>query len=163
MTPVDDWVLLCGTSQDLFLRGTKVATRSNQIAGNQAVSINAGYRGSTEKSDWAVAEVITWDRALTHPRTYSLTHPLTQVITWDRALSDEEMGMASAYLQNVLDGSCPALSGNVCICVRACVRFPVWVIYVYVYCIGFVYEVCLYMCVFSCMNYAIRNLLDKTG
>ena len=81
VTPVDDWVLLCGTSQSLFLRGKKVATRSNQIAGNQAIVINAGYtvdRGGgarTEKSDWAVAEVITWDRA--HPPTHSLTQPLT--------------------------------------------------------------------------------------
>ena len=80
VTPVDDWVLLCGHSQALFFRGKKVATRSNQIAGNQAVVINAGKH--IEKSDWAVAEVITWDRAL----------------------SDKEMEDASTYLQNVLDG-----------------------------------------------------------
>ena len=77
VTPIDDWVLLCGTSQALFLRGKKVATRSDQRAGNQAVVIN-----TYEKSDWAVAEVITWDRAL----------------------SDKEMEDASAYLQTVLDG-----------------------------------------------------------
>ena len=57
VTPIDDWVVLCGHSQALFLRGKKVATRSDQIAGNQAVLINAGHF-LPEKSDWAVAEVI---------------------------------------------------------------------------------------------------------
>ena len=80
VTPIDDWVVLCGHSQALFLRGKKVATRSDQIAGNQAVVIHAGPN-FREKSDWAVAEVITWDRAL----------------------SDKEMEDASAYLQKILD------------------------------------------------------------
>ena len=80
----DEWVLACGTSQTFFLRGKKIATREKQFAGNQAVVINDGAYYTDEKSDWAVAEVITWDRAL----------------------SDKEMEDASAYLQKVLDGEC---------------------------------------------------------
>ena len=86
VTPLDDWVILCGTSQALFLRGKKVATRSDQKAGNQELVINTG--SFKEVSEWEVAEVITWDRAL----------------------SDKEMEDASVYLQKVLDGeSRPAL------------------------------------------------------
>ena len=83
LTNVDDWVVLCGTSQRLMLDGKTVATRSDHIPGSQAVVINAGtHHGDSEKSDWGVAEVIAWDRAL----------------------SEKEMKDASAYLKQILLG-----------------------------------------------------------
>ena len=82
LTNVDDWAVLCGTSKSLMLDGKTVATRSNHIAGNQAVVINAGTHGGLEKSDWGVAEVIAWNRAL----------------------SEKEMQDASAYLKQILVG-----------------------------------------------------------
>ena len=81
LTNVDDWVVLCGTSKILMLDGKTVATRSNHIPGNQGVVINSGGYGH-EKSDWGVAEVIAWNRAL----------------------SEKEMQDASAYLKQILDG-----------------------------------------------------------
>ena len=87
---VDDleWVVLCGTSTSILLHGETVATRSNEIAGDQGVVINSGV--AVETSDWMVAEVITWDRAL----------------------SEAEMQAASAYLRAILDegGSTPDIS-----------------------------------------------------
>lgn len=73
----DDWVVLCGTSQKIILHGKVVASRGNHVAGSQGVAINTG-----ENSDWAVAEIITWNRVL----------------------SDKEMQDATVYLQKVLDG-----------------------------------------------------------
>ena len=82
MTPATDWVILCGTSKRLFLRGKEVASRSTHVPGNQAVVINDGPYGRSEQSDWAVAEIITWNREL----------------------SEKEIQDASAYLQIVLEG-----------------------------------------------------------
>lgn len=81
VNPADNWVLLCGTSQTVLLNGKKIGTRKNHIKGGQSVSINSGRYGN-EKSDFGVAEVITWNRAL----------------------SEKEMQDASTYLQNILDG-----------------------------------------------------------
>ena len=86
MTNVDDWVILCGTSNALVLDGKLVATRSDSIAGNQAVVINQGVQG-TETSDWMVAEVITWNRKL----------------------SEAEMKQASAYLKTIIGGESKTL------------------------------------------------------
>ena len=77
----DDWVIMCGTSNAVLLHGKKVGTRGSNVAGNQNVVINAGAQ-SGEKSDWAVAEIITWDRKL----------------------SESEMQDATAYLRKLLDG-----------------------------------------------------------
>ena len=98
---VDDleWVILCGTSKSLLLHGKVIATRGNEIAGSQGVAINGGAIPN-EKSDWMVAEVITWNRAL----------------------SEKEMQDASAYLQKILDdgGLCSLLllsaCSGVCVC-----------------------------------------------
>ena len=57
-----------------------VAQRGNHVAGNQGVVINMGRYGG-EVSDWAVAEVITWDREL----------------------SDGEMEAVCAYMRAVLE------------------------------------------------------------
>ena len=80
VTPVLNWVNLCGTSQALFLGGKKVGSRGGQLGGNRGVVINSG--SIREISHWEVAELITWNRAL----------------------SDKEMQDANAYLQQVLDG-----------------------------------------------------------
>ena len=79
---VDDleWVILCGTSKSLLLHGETIATRGNEIAGSQGVAINGGPFGG-EKSDWMVAEIITWNREL----------------------SEKEMQDASAYMQKILE------------------------------------------------------------
>ena len=77
----DDWVIMCGTSNAVLLHGKKVGTRGSNVAGNQNVVINAGAQ-SGEKSDWAVAEIITWNRKL----------------------SEAEMQSASVYLHKLIDG-----------------------------------------------------------
>ena len=77
-----DWVVLCGTSKTILLHGKQVASRGNHVSGNQGVVINTGVHGPSEPSDWGVAEVITWNRAL----------------------STKEMQDATAYLKNILSG-----------------------------------------------------------
>ena len=73
---------MCGSSRVLFLDGSGVVGRRNDhVPGNQAVVINTG-KYAREKSDWAVAEVMTWDREL----------------------EEEEMRRASKYLRQVLNG-----------------------------------------------------------
>merc|ERR1712159_495481 len=86
--PVDDWVNMCGSSRAVFLDGSGVVgQRDKRVSGNQGVVINTGKQHK-EKSDWAVAEVMTWDREL----------------------SEEEMKTATTYLRQVLNGPCPNLS-----------------------------------------------------
>ena len=80
---VDDWVVLCGRGKRLMLDGKTVATRITRKPGNQGVVINSGTGAlGLEKSDWGVAEVIAWNRAL----------------------SEKEMQDASAYLKQILVG-----------------------------------------------------------
>ena len=78
---MDDWVVLCGSSRRLVHNGKTVATRTTLLERTQSVVINSG-RYANEKSDWGVAEVITWDREL----------------------SEKEMQDTSAYLKQILDG-----------------------------------------------------------
>ena len=78
---MDDWVVLCGSSRRLVLDGKTVATRTTLLERSQSVLINSG-RQPNEKSDWGVAEVLTWDREL----------------------SEKEMQDTSAYLKQILDG-----------------------------------------------------------
>ena len=87
MKTVDDWVILCGSSNTVLLHGKKMGTRNSNVPGKQSVVINAGPQGG-ETSDWMVAEIITWNRAL----------------------SEKEMQDATAYLQKFLDGETKPLS-----------------------------------------------------
>ena len=82
VNPVRNWVNMCGSSRVLFLDGSGVVgRRDDHVPGNQAVVINTG-KFASDKSDWGVAEVMTWDREL----------------------SEEEMQRASKYLRQVLHG-----------------------------------------------------------
>jgi len=100
VNPLDNWVNMCGSSRALFLDGSGVVgQRDEHVSGNQGVVINTG-KFHKEKSNWAVAEVMTWDREL----------------------SEEEMKTATTYLRQVLDGPCPDLS---CGSVEAAAGVPV--------------------------------------
>ena len=80
-----DWLVMCGTNkgQRAYVDGVNVATADrNGASGNKHLGINYAPNGGCcdgERSDWAVAEVITWDRSL----------------------SDDEMKQVSAYLEDV--------------------------------------------------------------
>ena len=84
MKSPDDWVIMCGTSQSVLVHGKKIVTRNNHIAGNQNVVINAGAQ-SGEKSDWAVAEIITWNRGLSEKELQAANNYLHTVIGGNRA------------------------------------------------------------------------------
>ena len=65
-----DWLVMCGTNkgQRAYVDGVNVATADrNGESGNKHLGINYAPNGGCcdgERSDWAVAEVITWDRSL---------------------------------------------------------------------------------------------------
>ena len=59
---VDSWVICCGNNRRLMLDGRVVAEKG-RAEGDQDMVINAG-KFRDQKSDWAVAEVITWRRQL---------------------------------------------------------------------------------------------------
>lgn len=59
------WIALCASNQQdyVFLDGVQRAANFVGVGGHSLVGINDGPR--KEHSDWALAEVITWDRVLT--------------------------------------------------------------------------------------------------
>jgi hypothetical protein len=70
----DDWVVFCGTNgmrrSSFYANGVRIpaATVSGDecsATGGTAVGINLGTDGSGTDSDFAVAELVTWNRALT--------------------------------------------------------------------------------------------------
>ena len=83
---VDDWLVMCGTNMGkrVYVDGANVATGDrNGASGNKYLGINYAKgtsNGANEVSDWAVAEVMTWTRAL----------------------SDAEMLRATEYLNSLL-------------------------------------------------------------
>ncbi len=66
-TPPTDWLVFCGqnSSPSTFLaNGVSVGNGVGGGSGSRTFGINSVGAGSSEMSDWAVAEVSTWNRAL---------------------------------------------------------------------------------------------------
>merc|ERR1711957_1073566 len=88
--PVTNWVVMCGTnagSQLKLANGVDVGTGTGG-GGDVSLYVNAGEFSLSETSNFAIAEVVVWDRGLT----------------------DEEMHEASAYLMDKFIGVPPLLS-----------------------------------------------------
>ena len=67
VSPDTDWVVMCGTnagSQLKLVNGADVGTSAGGT-GDQFLFVNGGRYGSTERSDFAIAEVVVWPRGLT--------------------------------------------------------------------------------------------------
>ena len=88
VSPNTDWVVMCGSnagSQLKLANGVDVGTAAGGLltdgaggTGDTSLFVNAGYFGSEQKSDFAIAELVVWPRGLT----------------------DEEMRRASDHLMN---------------------------------------------------------------
>lgn len=65
LTGTRSWIALCASNQHeyIFLDGVEVPAKFAGGGGNTAIGVNDGPED--EHSDWAVAEVMTWDRVLT--------------------------------------------------------------------------------------------------
>ena len=61
---IDDWLIMCGTNSGarIYADGENIAT-ADRKGSSGSKSLGIGQAGG-ENSDWAVAEIITWDRAL---------------------------------------------------------------------------------------------------
>ena len=72
VAPKTDWVVMCGSNagadQLKLVNGADVGTATGGV-GNVSLWINGGGSGAT--SDFAVAEVLVWDRGLTSEETYA--------------------------------------------------------------------------------------------
>jgi len=65
--PNTNWLIMCGSSdatQAVYENGVALPLVGSARAGNQNIWVNGGSHGG-ERSDWGVAEIITWDRVLT--------------------------------------------------------------------------------------------------
>ena len=86
-----DWLVMCGTNgaQRVYADGVQIATGSrNGGSGNKKLGINYGDGSccNGETSDWAVAEIMVWNRALSDDEMLSVT----------KYLQDDILGMAPA-------------------------------------------------------------------
>jgi len=66
VTPLTNWVALCGTNggtYDVQLSGQSVGADTGGT-GNVGLGINSGDHMPTDASDFALAELVVWDRAL---------------------------------------------------------------------------------------------------
>jgi len=65
VSPNTDWLVMCGTNvgSQLLVNGADVGTATGG-RGGVSLFVNAGTYG-TEKSDFAIAEVVVWPRGLT--------------------------------------------------------------------------------------------------
>ncbi|CAE7244822.1 unnamed protein product [Symbiodinium pilosum] len=65
LTGTRNWIALCASNQHefVFLDGMEIAAKFAGSGGKTVVGINDGP--AEEHSDWAVAEILTWDRVLT--------------------------------------------------------------------------------------------------
>ena len=67
VSPVTNWVAMCGTnagSQLILVNGVSVGVKSGG-SGDQTLGINVGSDMPAKASDFAVAEVMVWNRGLT--------------------------------------------------------------------------------------------------
>jgi len=68
---VHDWLIFCGTNngKQLYADGVNIAINNRRgSSGTKRISVNYAPEGTCceEKSDWAIAEVITWNRRLSN-------------------------------------------------------------------------------------------------
>ena len=78
VVPNTDWVILCGQNAGgslVSLDGTLIGEGSGG-AGGKTLSVNHGAKlnGHEELSDWAVAEIVVWDRALDAAELFLVAH-----------------------------------------------------------------------------------------
>lgn len=61
-----EWVIVCGTNGAplVLVNGKNVGTGSSPGGGTRSLTINVGGCCGAERSDWAVMEIMTWNRAL---------------------------------------------------------------------------------------------------
>ena len=84
---IHDWLVFCGTNigEQVYSDGVNIAVNNRRgRSGEKRITVNYAPKGTccTQKSDWAIAEVITWNRRL----------------------SNLEMIVASRYLQGAILG-----------------------------------------------------------
>ncbi|EJK47106.1 hypothetical protein THAOC_34199, partial [Thalassiosira oceanica] len=94
VAPVTDWVVMCGTNAGSQLKLVNGVSKGTEDGGSvpQTLWINGGFFMPRERSDFAIAEVMVWDRGLT----------------------SEEMYGASDYLLHKFGICDPALSHVMC-------------------------------------------------
>ena len=83
-----DWLIMCGSNGVELQLVDGIQPRTNRAVrsggeGNQSLVINApqSYLNPPQPSDWGVAEVITWDRVLTHEEMNGVMDYLTSIGT----------------------------------------------------------------------------------
>ena len=93
-----DWLVMCGknAASQAFTVDGQLGETGTTTGGNKQLTINRGFVGSngSQYSDWAVAEVVIWDRHL----------------------NSEEMLAVDRHLRNMVTG----MSSNKCIDVDEC-------------------------------------------
>ena len=76
--PITDWVVMCGTnagSQLTLVNGANKGTATGGQGGVKLV-VNSGRVAPTQNSDFAIAEVMVWDRGLTSEEIYGVSDHL---------------------------------------------------------------------------------------
>ena len=73
--PVTDWVVMCGTNAGSELKLLNGDDKGTANGGQGGVNLwaNGGYNDPNERSDFAIAEVMVWDRGLTGEEMYGVS------------------------------------------------------------------------------------------
>ncbi|EJK52184.1 hypothetical protein THAOC_28574, partial [Thalassiosira oceanica] len=80
VNPITDWVVMCGTNAGSQLKLVNGVSKGTADGGQGGVTlwINGGKYMPEESSDFAVAEVMVWDRGLTSDEMYSASNYLVK-------------------------------------------------------------------------------------
>lgn len=99
-TPYQDtqdlnWAVMCGTNMApvLICNGRAVGTGATRAGGGRSLMINQGDAGGGEVSNFAVMEVITWDRALDEKEMWAMHDYLTKKLgTYSTSATSAQIG-----------------------------------------------------------------------
>ena len=111
--PNTNWVVMCGTNAGSQLKLVNGVDKGTLDGGQGGVElfVNGGGVSENQKSDFAIAEVMVWDRGLTDDEMYAASDYLmskledknsdfqiAEVMVWDRGLTSDEMYGVCDYL-----------------------------------------------------------------
>ena len=97
----DDWLTMCSANRGKveYANGANVATGDRAGGGaNSEYYINGGDYMPNERSDWALAELITWDRALSDAEVKTVSdYLMNEIVGFRRPPSLLKPGMTVAF------------------------------------------------------------------
>ena len=117
VAPITDWVVMCGTnagSQLKLVNGADKGTADYGSGGGE-LRVNDGWNMPQQTSDFAIAEVMVWNRGLTSEEMYGVSHYLMNSYSLLRQTcfsSKQQLRDAiNAYIECNDDVNCKKLLG----------------------------------------------------